>query len=146
MKNAKNTNQKNVRYRGTSIVEAAFILVILLLITLGIMGFGWLFLRVQQVTTAARHGARIAVIYREDESTVTAEVTAAVNNLLNPVNLEHDDPSIIYPSGTGVGDPITVSVKGKSLDLLNLGNPTNMLFIPIPDTYTASVTMSKEGP
>ncbi len=146
MKNANNTNQKNVRYRGTSTVEAAFILVILLMITLATMGFGWLFLRVQQVTTAARHGARIAVLYRQESSTTQAEVDAAVDNSLDPVNLDHDTLPMEYPLGTdNVGDPIRVKVTGKSLDPLNLGSAT-ILRIPIPDEYTASVTMCKEGP
>jgi hypothetical protein len=146
MKNAKNTNRKNVRYRGTSVVEAAIVLIILLLITLATMAFGFLFLRVQQVTTAARHGARIACLYRTEDSTAQAEVDLAVNNSLNPVNLDHDTYPIDYSLGAGcVGEPVRVLVKGKGLDALNLGNATR-LRVPIPDEYTASVTMCKEGP
>ena len=46
MKAMKKISGKHVRYRGTSTLEAAFVLPILILMTLAIMGFGWLFLRV----------------------------------------------------------------------------------------------------
>ena len=138
-------NKKQSRYRGTSILEAAFVLIILLFITLGVLGFGWFFLRAQQVTNAARHGALIAIRYRVDEGTTQGEVVAAVDGLLNPVGLEHEAPSIDSPSDPNVGDAVTVEVTGNGLDVLNLDSG-GILTIPIPDDFTASVTMAKEGP
>ena len=43
-------------------VEAAIVFPILLMLTLGAIEYGWLFLNAQQVTNAARQGARIAIL------------------------------------------------------------------------------------
>ena len=42
--------------RGTALVEAAFVLQILLMITLGAIEYGWLFLIQQRITTDAHMG------------------------------------------------------------------------------------------
>jgi len=129
------------RYRGSSTLEAAFVLIILLLVTLGTMGFGWFFFRVQQVTNAARHGARVAIRYGADQS----DVENAVSALLDPVGLEYQGPE--FPTGTdpNIGEAVTVRITGKGLDLLNLDS-ASLLRIPIPDEFTSQVTMAKEGP
>jgi hypothetical protein len=38
-----------------------------------------------------------------------------------------------------------VTVRGTGLDILNL-NSLSMLYVPMLDEFTASVTMAKEGP
>jgi len=133
--------QPNHRCRGTSTLEAAFVLVMLIMVTLGTMGFGWFFLRIQQVTNASRHGARVAIRYGAEQ----ADVENAVAGLLNSVGLEYDGPE--FPAGIdpNIGEAITVRVKGKKLDILNLDSG-GILKIPIPDEFTSSVTMAKEGP
>ena len=141
MKAMKKISKKHIRYRGTSILETAFVLPILILFTLAIMGFGWLFLRVQQVTNAARHGARVAIRYGADE----ADVVEAVDGLLDPVNLTHDVPSVGPAMDPNIGEAVTVTVRGTGLDILNL-NSLNMLHVPMLDEFTMSVTMAKEGP
>jgi Flp pilus assembly protein TadG len=131
----------NRRYLGTSTLEAAFVLILLLIVTLGSMGFGWLFFRIQQVTNATRHGARIAIRYGAQQS----DVQNAVAALLDPVGLEYQGPE--FPTGTdpSLGEAVTVRITGTALDILNLDSAT-ILGIPIPDEFTASVTMAKEGP
>ena len=141
MKDEKKISQKHVRYKGTSVLEAAFVLPVLILFTLVIMGYGWLFLRIQQVTNAARHGARVAVRYGAEEG----DVVQAVDGLLDPVNLTHDSPSVGPAIDPNIGDAVTVSVTGTGLDILHL-NSAGILYVPIPDSFTASVTMAKEGP
>ena len=120
---------------------AAFVLIILLIITLGTIGFGWFCLRVQQVTNAARHGARIAI---RDGSTF-GDVEQAVADCLVPVGLTYNGPTAPYGIDPNAGEPIKITVKGTGLDILNLSQP-GILFIPIPESFSASVTMAKEGP
>ena len=62
--------RKANRRRGAAAVEAALVMPIMLLVTLGAIKYGWLFLRAQQVTTAARYGARVAVRADAGESDV----------------------------------------------------------------------------
>jgi hypothetical protein len=140
--NINNKKHANNRWRGTSTVEAAVVLILLLIITLGTMGWGWFFLRIQQVTNAARAGARVASLYGSNAS----DVQDAVDSLLKPpVDIEHDSPDLPYGIDPGVGLPVKVTVKGKGLDILNL-NPGGIIKIPIPDEFISSVTMAKEGP
>ncbi|MCH7720860.1 MAG: pilus assembly protein, partial [Planctomycetes bacterium] len=47
---------------GAELIELALVLPILLLVLGGIMDFGFLFLRYEVVTNAAREGARIGVL------------------------------------------------------------------------------------
>jgi len=139
MKAMKKINKKHIRCRGTSILEAAFVLPILIMFTLAIMGFGWLFLRVQQVTNAARHGARVAVRWGDNSAVAKSEASF----LLDDVGLEHDEPTVADTND--IGNAVTVTVRGTGLDILNL-NSLSMLYVPMLDEFTASVTMAKEGP
>jgi len=132
---------KAVRYRGAALVETAVVILLLLMVTLGIMGFGYLFWRAQQITYVTRHGARLACVYGANPG----NVAAIINAYLDTQGVNHDPvPPPIIP--TDVGDPVTVTVTGKDLDILKLRD------IPIfgtglfPDSFTASVTMAKEGP
>ena len=52
---------KNKRFRGLATVETAIVLPLLLLITFGLLEYGWLFLKMHEITNAARHGARLAI-------------------------------------------------------------------------------------
>jgi len=129
------------RYGGTSTLEAAFVLILLLVVTLGTMGFGWFFLRVQQVTNATRQGARTAIRYRA----TVGEVEDVVSGLLTNVNLTYEGPFITDAIDPNIGEAVKVTVKGTGLDIMNLDSAT-ILTIPIPDDFTSSVTMAKEGP
>ena len=72
------------RRRGSLLVEAAIILPLLILVTFGVMEYGWMFVQYKHVTNAARHGARMAVkatIAKADEeqtakNSVLATLTA----------------------------------------------------------------------
>ena len=140
---SKITSQKITRYRGLATVEAAIVISLLLVFTLAILGFGLLFLRAQEITSAARHGARIAVTYGATEG----QVTSSIDTYLNTWEVTHSTTmSSINP---GVGEPVTVIVEGSDLDPMNLHD----LFIPgwwaggmFPNTYKATVIMAKEGP
>ncbi|MFH1371888.1 MAG: TadE/TadG family type IV pilus assembly protein [Planctomycetota bacterium] len=141
MKTVKNISRKHIRYRGAAIVEAAIVITLLIMLTLGLMAFGYIFLRAQHVTFLARHGARVASRWGANSGTVTAELAP----LMRP-----DETITQINIGPDTGNPVTVTVQGTGLDVMNLGgfltsepgNPGT----PIPDSYSASVTMPKEGP
>jgi Flp pilus assembly protein TadG len=60
---------------GTTIVEAAFVLPLFLLLVLGAIEYGWLFFNVQQITNAARQGARVAILPDVSEAQAQAVIT-----------------------------------------------------------------------
>lgn len=62
--------------RGTSLLETALTLPLLLLVAVGIFEFGRAYQTWQVLTNAAREGARVAVLPNEDPSAVQARVLA----------------------------------------------------------------------
>src|SRR5262245_66498935 len=60
--------------RGTALIEMAFTLPLLLLISIGIIEFGRAFQTWQILTNAAREGARVAVLPGISDSMVTARI------------------------------------------------------------------------
>ena len=60
--------------RGTALIEMAFTLPLLLLISIGIIEFGRAFQTWQVLTNAARSAARVAVLPRYTDAMVTSRV------------------------------------------------------------------------
>lgn len=59
---------------GAALIEAAFVLPILLFVSIGIIEFGRAFQTWQVVTNAAREGARVAVLSGMDDAAVRTRV------------------------------------------------------------------------
>ena len=135
--------RKGNRSRGAAAVEAALVMPILLLVTFGAMKYGWLFLRAQQITNAARYGARVAV--RADAS--TDDVTTSIANLMTAAGMGDSGYNVtITQEGVAwdelqAGNAITVTVivPGANIDIMDVS-----LFPDVGD-IGASVTMAKEG-
>jgi len=145
--------------RGAATVEMAIVLPLLLMLTLGGIRYGWLFLKAQQITNAARYATRIAV---RDNATVD-EVVGAIDALFDPnranisghtVTFYRTDIDVngvdvlteIEDVYVAVGVPITVkiTVPHENVDIM---------IVPLlgelePDDWSlgASTTMTKEGP
>lgn len=137
--------QKKKHYRGAMTVEAAIVFPLLLLLTLGAIRYGWLFLKAEQITNAARMGARIAVLPNSTADTVNT----AVNNLMIAADINPGDCTVlITPEDIGtldIGDYVTVrvSVPGNIVDIM----PVPLLTELDPNNWSlsAEVTMAKEG-
>lgn len=132
--------RKKTRFSGLSTVEVALVFPLLLLLTFGLLQYGWLFLKAQQITNAARHGARVGIRYGAD----SAQVITAINDLMTSAGISGVDITIspAEVASLSSGDPVTVhlSVPGQNVALMNEA------FLPLPETVSASVTMAKEGP
>lgn len=129
--------EKKIRYRGAATVEAALVFPLLLVLTFGVIEYGWLFLKAHQITNAARQGARVAI--REDATLL--EVQTAIDTLMANAGISYDPPDIsdINP---GVGNTVTVTITVPSQNVAIINIP----LLPLPDQLVASITMSKEGP
>ena len=129
--------RKRKNCRGAATVEAAIVLFVLFLLTFGIIEYGWLFLKLHQITNAARSGVRVAVRYGSMEK----EVTDTISNLMTAAKMagKYD---VIYTPAAQTGDPVTVDVNVPCESVAIMKVP----FLPLPPHLSASVTMAKEGP
>ena len=67
--------------RGTAIVEAAFILPVLLLLLSGVLEFGQIFMIKQVITNAAREGARLGAINLDNTEALSTANTISQDYL-----------------------------------------------------------------
>lgn len=97
-----NMLRRNHRHeRGTSVVEMAIVLPLLLMLIFGIGEFGLMFTQWQTLTNAAREGARIGVVFRGAScaaATVQSEITTAVQNYMTNTGV---DTATITTTSTG---------------------------------------------
>jgi hypothetical protein len=103
-------NQNKVNEKGQSLVEFALLLPVLLLILMGIIQFGIIFNGQVTVTSAAREGARLAVVGADDEQVKDRVEEAAVALLLN---IDRDDDIEINRAVDGDEGKLSVKVDGE---------------------------------
>ena len=152
------SRQRNVSRRGAVAVEAALVLPVLLLVTFGAIRYGWFFIKLQQITNAARCGARAASVYNANHT----EVMNIISTLLGPygarIIADGETPPVTFKitekdgnsyittnvASAGAQDKITVTitVPAADVDILPMG-----LFRFEPEDWElwASITMAKEG-
>ena len=66
--------------KGAALVEFAFILIPLLILTFGLIEFGFLMYNQQVLTNATREGARLGIVQRSPSRITYAEIQTAVRN------------------------------------------------------------------
>lgn len=126
--------------RGAATVEMAIVLPLLLMLTMGGIKYGWLFLKAQQITNAARYGARMAILPDVDIDQVKTSVTnllAAADITVNNDEITVTPGDLNQPGGTSVS--VQITIPGERLDILKAP------YCPTPGNMGASVTMAKEG-
>jgi Flp pilus assembly protein TadG len=130
------------RYRGAAIVEAAVVFPLIFLLTFGVIEYGWLFLKAQQITNASRQGARIAI--RADAT--GQQVLNAISVLMTDAGMSDSGYSVIITpadiSSLAVGDALEVRVTVPCENIAIINIP----LLPKPVNLGAKVAMAKEGP
>jgi Flp pilus assembly protein TadG len=125
--------------RGAALVEMAIVAPLLLLMTLGLIEYGWVFLRISQINQAARQGVRAAV--RPDAT--EAQVTSNVSSMMNDAGMTNSGYTLTHTDlAVAVGQPITVQISVNYSKLTLTG--TN--WIALPAKLQGRATMAKEGP
>ena len=120
-------------------IETAIVMLLLILITFGIMEYGWLFHRIQQMNDCARAGARQAVLPDATLATAESSVLALATGYGIYGYTLTIAPGDITVLGSGELITVTIEVSYPNIQLVG-----GMLF-PMPDPLRASVTMTKEG-
>jgi Flp pilus assembly protein TadG len=137
--------------RGTALIEMAFTLPLLLLISIGIIEFGRAFQTWQILTNAAREGARVAVLPGYSDSMVTARVQQYIQagvldaNVTPTITIQRS-VAVSYGSGTATGSKVIVSYPFHFIALngiarLIVSNTT----VGSDFTMAASATMRNEN-
>jgi len=125
--------------RGVAAVEFALVASLLFMLLIGLIDYGWIFLKIQQITQAARAGARTAVV----ADSTAATVESAINAWMAEANIETftyvltpGDPKI----DAGLPIKVEITVPTDQLTLINTS------LIPVPAQLIAAASMAKEGP
>ena len=93
--------------RGQSVVEFALVLPLLFVIVFGITEFGRAWLQMNVMTSAAREGARLAVVTAPDVARVTARVRQVCDaGKITPTNI-----TVTGPDATDPDRRVTVTVE-----------------------------------
>ncbi len=135
--------RKNKSHRGTTIVETAIVMPLLLIMSFAIFKYGWLFLKSQQITNAARQVARVAIRPGNRGPETSAMFTALMSNAGITGAVLTVTPANGVQSVEGIVT-VNVVVDTANVDILKLEGP--WLGLPAPDQLGAEVIMSKEGP
>ena len=127
--------------RGLSTVEAALVLPLVLLLTMGLLEYGWMFLMSQYITNAARQGARVAVIPDATGSDFVNALGYSMD-LAGIGDVEYEWSRTFAPvEGIDVVWMVTVTV---SVDYSEIG--LGLPLVPTPQTLKSRVTMAMETP
>jgi hypothetical protein len=139
---------------GTAVIEFAFVMVFLLLLTIGITEIGRAFWYYNALQKAARDGARcLSTVAWSSDPKVTDRRPDCVNLVVTTAqaaglpnfgtaNVEHEPPFSATPAA---GDPITVSIVNYSMvwiwSLGNLPSPGGTSEIVVEETmpYTGDL-------
>jgi Flp pilus assembly protein TadG len=136
-------NMKNKRRerRGITLIEMAAALFTLLIITMGVIEYGWMFFKSHQIANAARQGARIGARPSSEEADAIAAVNQALTNAGIPLSVVIGITFDIPPESADAGETFTLTLE-VDYDALGLHMP----LVPTPATLHSAVTMAREGP
>ena len=132
---------KRGSHRGAALVELALIVPILLLLAFGMIEFGRAFFISHVLATAAREGARRAVVTRNLAAN-QAQVTGLICNEIASAIATCNDVQIQITPGVRRGDPVTVDLQYQ-LRLIT-GVVANLLGLPTAIPLRSTCTMRDE--
>ena len=126
---------------GIAAIEMALLLPLLLTLVFGMIEYGSLFWRAQQVANAARNGARRGIM----AGATASNVTTAVDQTMLASGLGTTNYTVVLtpanPASLASGGSFTVKVTVPYVDIKLTGFP-----VPTPTQVERSVTMAKEAP
>ena len=131
--------RKGKRSRGTAVVEAALVMPILLLVTFGAIKYGWLFLKAQQITNAARYGARMAALPDVEDDAVKTSIIELLDKANIIVNVDEITiEPVVLPLDARLAVNVHISIPSDRVDILDVS------LLPKVGNIGASVTMAEE--
>jgi Tfp pilus assembly protein PilX len=129
---------KRNRRRAAAAVEFALVASLLFMLLIGLIDYGWIFVKVQQITQAARAGARAAVVADSTVATVESTINAWMAEAGIATFTYTLTPGVVSEAGLPIKVEITVPTAQLALIRTSL--------IPVPAQLHAAASMAKEGP
>lgn len=130
------------RRSGLSAIEAALVLPIFFLLLFGLLEYGWMFLKSQQLNNAARNGVREGIVH----GSTAADVTTRIDQLMLEADLQDSGYSVVLtpndPTTLAPGELLTVTITVDYSSVELIGVP----LIPVPTTIGGTTSMAREGP
>ncbi len=108
--------RRAARRRGAAVVEFAVVLPLLLTVLFGIIEYGWVFMVRQTLQTAAREGARLAVL--QTSVSPYANVLTRVSNVMQPTGLTTYEVTMSHATAANPVETITVTVPYNDVSLM----------------------------
>lgn len=128
---------ENLRARAAAVVEFAVVLPLLLTILFGIIEYGWVFMVRQTLQTAAREGARIAVLQTSVDP--YDNVIARVARVMAPTGLSTYSIKMEHADALDPVETVQVSIPYNDVSLMGGFFPTRHA------TLAGTCSMRKEG-
>jgi Flp pilus assembly protein TadG len=124
--------------RGAAVVEMAVVTPFLLLLLLGTIQFGYLFMYQETLTNAAREAARIGVL----QGATTADIQERFLEAVSPLGLTLADATLEIEDATADNPVVTIRVQ-VPFEKVNLFG--NWLGLNTDRTIGSVCSMRKEG-
>lgn len=129
---------KRQKRRGLALVEAALAFPLLMMLTVGLLEYGWMFIKVQQLNSAAREAVRVWA----RRGGVSGDATTKVTNIMSDFHITGYNTTTTSANGgtptPGTKITVTVTVPYNSIHLI--GAP----LIPVPTNVKGELSMVKE--
>ena len=128
------------RRRGLALVETALILPLLMSLTLVLLEYGWVFIKIQQIHSAAREGARAGAV----SGGTNGQVDDAVDVFMARANMGGSSysvttvPSNVFNATRGSTIQVRVEVDYDNVKLVDVP------LIPLPTTLAGEFRVLKE--
>jgi Flp pilus assembly protein TadG len=136
------TDKRHRRSRGVVLAEAAIVMMLLCLVTLGALQYGWFFYCLHTASNAARQGARVASVAGDPAVTCAAGTTALQNALFTLLRTAATTKAVTPVTDADgracVQGQVIIPSTSPAVRLLPI--PA----LPVPNC-AATVIMAKEG-
>jgi Flp pilus assembly protein TadG len=114
---------------------------LLMLFLLGVIEYGWMMLKNQEIKNASRHGARIGV----REIVTNAQVNTAVDQMMTAAGMSGSGYTVtLTPTDVSTVAPGNLVKVRIAVPYANVGL-TDTPFLPTPTSLIEETTMVKEG-
>lgn len=120
----------------------AIVAQLMILLVLGVIEYGWCLLKCQQLSNAARVGARAGARY----GSTSTDITNAVSTAMTASGMASSGYTLTVtpanPGTLGAGQLLTVDITVPYANVDAVG----IVLIPTPTTIRGRVVMAREGP
>ena len=133
--------------RGMAAVEMALVMVLLMMLTMGLVEYGWMFLKQQQIANVCRQAVRIGALPTGTNAAVNSQVDTMMTNYglgssgySKTIYVNSTPDGNVQSANAGVDQiKVYVSVPYANIEM------THFTYLPMPSTLSAKVSMLKEG-